>query len=269
MFCALALLLVGLLPAGAGARTGDFSTTVAMHITYNPDCTFVIHIDGTGNGITIPTDTTTIPPGTYQVQLRTPMPDNMFDPATCRTGANFSLTGPGVTYGIMIGANGFTTGATFQETFLPSSTYVAVDLSRPSDSQISFSTAATGTPQDLLGPIPVSTTPTGPGTTQADIVGSGLVSLQGTLEATVAPTGQATLASGGQPLSAVQAGKYKIVVQDKTAKSGFFVQKLGQKALTISGTTFVGKRTVNVSLTPGTWMFYSQAGKTTRFLVSA
>src|SRR5271155_806497 len=121
---------MGLLTAAAcalvlateGSAATIFSTTVNFVVTYNADCTFTVAIDG---GITMNSATATgatIPPGPYQITIRTPLPDNTWNTASC-TQANFSLTGPGVNYSAILGSALPPYSATFPETFTPASTY--------------------------------------------------------------------------------------------------------------------------------------------------
>ncbi len=238
-----------------------FSTTVVIHVTYAPDCTFTMTIDG---GITVdnsPAPGVTIPPGPYQIAIRTPLPDADFNPAFC-TGPLFSLTGPDVNFSPNIGGG---TGMTANVTFSPSTTYEAVDGNRPSLQKF-FTTAATGSSSSLLPPVPADT---GTGTsTQPDLVGSGVVPMRGSLHASVSPSGAVTLAAAGKKAAKLQAGRYSIVVDDRSAQRGFFVQKRGKSAVAVAGVRFTGKRTVVVNLTAGTWSFYAQASHATPFLVS-
>ena len=45
------------------------------------------------------------------------------------------------------------------------------------------------------------------------------------------------------------------------------MQQLRKPAKTLTGLSFVGKRTVTVDLKPGQWTFYSPSGKKTDFTV--
>ena len=259
----LALALAGDVVAG-GTAAGPipiFSTTVVIHVTYAPDCTFTMTIDG---GITVDSSAppgVTIPPGPYQLAIRTPLPDADFNPAFC-TGPLFSLTGPDVNYSPTVAGG---TGMTANVTFSPSTTYEAVDGNRPS-LQKYFTTAATGSSSSLLPPPPADT---GAGTsTQPDLVGSGIAPMRGSLHASVSSSGAVTLAAGGRKAARLEAGRYSIVVEDRSARRGFFVQKQGRSAVAVAGARFTGKRTVVVNLTAGTWRFYAQASHPTAFLVS-
>lgn len=262
------LALAGILAGGSGAASPPIYETVpVIHVTYAVNCTFAITVDG---GITINSSTApgvTIPPGTYQVSVRSPLPDNTFDPASCAMPL-FQLTGPGVNYSTNLGG-GSETGETTTVTLPPSSTYVAVDENYPATTQTVFSTAATGSTSSLiLAYVPPAGTPTTT-STQSDVVGSAIVPYRGTLDATVAAPGKATLSADGKPVASIQAGRYDIVARDETSSGGLFVQKLTRHAETITGVSFTGKRTVMVDLTAGKWTFYSTRSRATPFVVTA
>jgi hypothetical protein len=260
-----ALSAAAVLAGVGGADTSPiFATAVIFRVTYRADCTFQVAIDG---GISMDSATgtgATIPPGPYQLQLRTPLPDNMWNGGSC-TEAQFSLSGPGVSYAGVVGTDSGPYSATFNETFAPDSTYTRVDASRPS-APVVFTTATTGS-SSSLEPAPPASTASGSFASQ-DLVGSGIVPLRGTLQATVGAPSTATLTSGGKPLVSLKAGSYDIVVSDKSAKGGFFVQKLHSKPRTITGVTFRGKRTVRLNLTAGSWAYFSSSRRQTQFVVT-
>src|SRR5579863_10350719 len=118
--------------ASEGSGGTIFSTTVNFVVTYNTDCTFTVAIDG---GITMSSATATgatIPPGPYQLTIRTPLPDNTWNTASCSE-ADFALSGPGVSYSAFLGTGLPPYSATFPETFAPSSSYTMLDASQPNE----------------------------------------------------------------------------------------------------------------------------------------
>jgi hypothetical protein len=245
-----------------------FSTTVFFRITYQPNCTLTVAIDGgpsmDSTGATAPASAT-IPPGPYQVSIRTPLPDNTWDTSVCQYGT-FSMTGPGINYGIAFGSALGPYSATVNMTFQPASTYTILDANHPAQ-PITFTTAATGSSSSLLPPVPASTA--SGSSTQSELVGSDIVRFRGSLQATVAGSTGATLSAAGKPLTTVATGRYDFVVKDESAKAGFFVEKAGKKPEALSGVAFKGRRTVKVYLTAGKWMFFSKSGHTTPFVVTA
>jgi hypothetical protein len=249
--------------AGNAAVNPIFSTAVVIHVAYAPDCTFTMTIDG---GITVDNSAApgvTIPPGPYQVAIRTPLPDAPFDTTAC-IGPAFSLTGAGVNDVPNLAAVNYM-GTTQNVTLLPSSTYVAVDANHP-PLQKFVTTAATGSSSSLLPPIPADTSS---GTsTQPDVVGSGVAPLRGSLHASVTQAGVATLDASAKPVATLKAGRYSFLVIDGSPKHGFFVQKHDERAIPLAGARFIGKKTVTMNLTAGTWTFFSRNGRATSFLVT-
>jgi hypothetical protein len=259
---AAAALLAVAVVAGSAADNPVFSTAVVIHVSYAPDCTFTMTIDG---GITVDDSTApdvTVPPGPYQVAIRTPLPDAPFDTTAC-VGPSFSLTGPGVNDVPNLAAVNYM-GTTQNVTLQPSSTYVAADANHPLLQKL-VTTAATGSSSALLPPVPADTA--SGSSTQPDVVGSGLAPLRGSLRASVTPAGTATLDAGTRPATRLKAGRYSVLVVDRSPKRGFFVQKRDRKALPIAGVRFTGKKTVTMNLTAGTWTFFSQNGHAGSFVV--
>lgn len=256
------------LAASAAADSPMFSTTVFFRITYQPNCTLTVSIDGgpqmDSTGAIAPTSAT-IPPGPYQVSIRTPLPDNTWDTSVCKFGI-FSMSGPGINYGVQFGNDLGPYSATTNMTFQPASTYTIVDANHPTQ-PITFTTTATGSSSSLLPATPTSTA-TG-SSTQTDLIGSGIVPFRGSLQATVAGASGATLMNGHKALGALKSGRYDIVVKDESARAGFFVEKQGKKPQALTGVKFMGKRTAHVYLTAGKWTFFSASGHATAFVVTA
>jgi hypothetical protein len=265
----LAAALVGAaaLASSGLADSPIFSTTVFFRITYQPNCTLTASIDGgpsmDSTGASAPTSVT-IPPGPYQVSIRTPLPDNTWDTTACPYGI-FSMTGPGINYAMQFSNDLGPYSATVNMTFQPASTYTISDANHPGQ-PITFTTTATGSSSSLL-PAPPASTASG-SSTQGDVVGSAIVPFRGSLQATVAGPVAATLTTGGKPLTTVVTGRYDIVVKDNSAKAGFYVEKSGRKPQSLTGVRFEGKRTVEVDLTVGKWTFFSESGHDTAFVVT-
>jgi hypothetical protein len=189
-----------LVPAGlAGARDDAPGAFPTLYVVYTMNCTFSI-VDDFGRRVT------SIAPGTYQVEVSTPMMFTLVVPGGpgidhidandftgCKGWVQFSMTGPGVDL--------FTTLDTGCDAFLllppttfkANSTYVAQDLNQPSVTRTALTTLSSGAPAAPTSPY----TPTsGKGTVTKDIVGSAIVAappLRGTLSASLSPTGRPTL----------------------------------------------------------------------------
>ncbi len=265
---AAALVGAGVLAASGLGDSPVFSTTVFFRITYQPNCTLTVAIDGgpsmDSTGATAPTSAT-IPPGPYQVSIRTPLPDNTWDTSVCQYGT-ISMSGPGISYGMAFGSPLGPYSATVNMTFQPASSYTIVDANHPTQ-PITFTTTATGSSSSLLPPVPASTA--SGASTQSSLVGSDIVPFRGSVDATVAGSAGPTVTTGGKPITTVKTGRYTFVVKDESAQAGFFVEKSGKKPEALSGVRFKGKRTVRVYLTVGKWMFFSKSGHATAFVVTA
>jgi hypothetical protein len=261
-----ALAIAAVLVASSAADTPIFSSTVFFRITYRADCTLTVAIDGGPSMDSAAPAPVTIPPGPYQVSVRTPLPDSTWDTSVCSIG-HFSFTGPDVNLAAVIGNDLGPYSATYNVTLDPASTYTIADAAHPG-APITFSTAATGSSSSLLPAVPASTGGTGKGATQPALMGSAIVPFRGTLTATVPTAGSPTLEAKGKALATLEAGRYDIVVKDASPHGGFFVEKAHKKPMTIAGVAFTGKRTVHVSLTAGKWTFFSKSGKATTFTVT-
>ena len=155
-----------LIPA-ALARPAD-SVLPTLYVNYTMIRTFTITGD---NGARV----TSIPPGTYQVFVTTPMVfadvdlTGVFDMTACKSFTQFSLTGPGVNVQTTL-QDGDEDKDIYKATFAPSSTYLAVDMNQPTVARVSFSTTATGTAGSVASPTTSSSS--GKGDTQSSLIGS-------------------------------------------------------------------------------------------------
>jgi hypothetical protein len=259
---AAALAVAAVMVAG-GSTANNAAALPTIYVMYAMNCTFQI-VDDKGNPIT------SIPPGTYQVDVRTPLAfgtvplANMgvTDMTACKGFPQFQLTGPGVNLSTTMTA-GCEADKTFPETFQASGTYVAVDNNQPTVARAQFSTLASGTP----------TAPATPGTpwggktqTSTDLVGSGAV--KGTLTGTLGTNGALTLTLSGKAVSKLASGRYTFSVMDKSPKSGFLV--IGPKGTIptdVTGSKFVGKKTKTLRLTAGRWTYYSSGMRQVHYIV--
>jgi hypothetical protein len=256
-----ALLAVVAVPWAGGSRAA-LPGIPSIYVTYNPDCTFAMTVDG---GTTITSTSPpgpTLPPGVYQIQVSMPNPASGY-----RCGApRFTLAGPGVD-----SVTTFPYESILDDHVLPalqpSSTYAAEDETAPAATRVYFSTAATGSSTALLAPAP-STTTTSKGMTEPDIVGSAVVPYRGRLSAAVSAAGRATLTLRTRSVRSLNAGRYDITVADRSPVAGFFVARAGGKPVALTSDAFVGKKTRRVTLTAGRWTFFARAGRTSSFVVA-
>jgi hypothetical protein len=241
-------LAVSLVSSGSAGLRATVQPT--LYFMYTMNCTFTI-VNDAGNQVT------SIPPGTYQVDVRTPIPfgtlppyadDPASDMTACKGIAQFQLSGPGVNVFTTLAA-GCVTDYIVSETFQPNAIYSAEDLNQPSVAHASFTTLASGTP-----PAPVATTYGGVGksvaTSSADLVGSN--SLLGTLNAKVSPTSNPTLTINGKPVSKLAAGRYTFVLSNLDPRSSF--KLLGPAS---TSPTSLTRHLVTISLTAGRWTYFT------------
>jgi hypothetical protein len=261
-----------LAPLGtAGRQASGQPALPTLYVQYTMNCTFAI-VDDRGNPVTA------IPPGTYQLEVSTPIMFKLVRPGGvtvdniapndftgCKGWVQFQLTGPGV--------NVFTTLDTGcdaflilpQQTFKPSATYTATDLNQPSVAHASFSTLATGTP--IAPKSPYGTT-SGKGTVQQDIVGSAAV--KATLSGSVAPTGLPALKNNGKLVTTLKSGRYKFAISDQSKKASFTLEAVnGGTVKNLTTAPFTGRHSVTLTLAPGRWMYYTNRAKAYFFLVTS
>jgi hypothetical protein len=238
--------------AGAGS-TATPQTYPTLYVLYAMNCTFQI-VNDQGQAIT------SIAPGTYQVDVRTPLAfgtvplANMgtTDMTACKGFPQFQLTGPGVNLFTTMTA-GCEADKTFPETFQPSATYVATDQNQPTVARGTFTTLSSGTPQ---APATPGTAWGGKTQSSQDLVGSGAV--KGTMSGTLATDGALTLKLSGKLVSKLASGRYTFSILDKSSKSGFaIIGPKGTLPIDVTGGTFVGKKTRTLNLTPGRWTYFS------------
>ena len=256
----------------ASSRDAAPQATPTLYVNYTMNCTFSI-VSDSGQPVT------QIPPGTYQVMVTTPIMfklavpggpgiDNMApgDMTGCRGWVQFSLNGPSVNLQTTLDVGCDSNLLLPPTTFKPSSTYTAVDANNPSATRTSFSTLATGTP-----PVPTSTpydATSGKGDVQQSLLASG--SVLANLNGSVSSNGLASLLNRGKSIKTLPTGKYRFTIVDKDPKAGFSI--LGPKSTKVSsltGTGFVGRKSVTLNLAAGRWVFYSNVGKQTTFVVTS
>jgi hypothetical protein len=263
-----------LVPVSSASRRDSGAPALpTLYVVYTMNCTFSI-VDDAGKPVT------SIAPGTYQVEVSTPIMFKLVRPggvtvdniapndfSGCKGWVQFQLTGPGV--------NLFTTLDTGcdaflilpQQTFKASSTYTATDLNQPSVARASFSTLASGSP--TIPKSPYGTT-SGKGTVQQELVGSAARSaVRATLTGALSARAKPTLMNKGKAVSILKAGRYRFAITDQDAKASFILEAVnGGTVKNLTTAPFVGKHSVTLNLTAGRWMYYANRGKAYYFLVT-
>jgi len=230
----------------------------ALYVTFVANHTFAVAlVDGTPVGTTSAPGAP-IPAGSYQLYLNDASGAVM----------QFDLAGPGVSL-VDNMSDAEELSASYVEMFQPSSTYTYRDDYQPGVVW-TFSTTATVLPNSSSNGTGATTSPGGPTSpsntsggassvpTSSDVVGSGVKAdpFRGTLIATVGAKGTLAMTLKGKAAATLRSGRYTITVTDQSSKAGFTLQEIRRPAEALSGIAFVGKRTVNVDLTPGQWFFY-------------
>jgi hypothetical protein len=259
----LAAAAAGLLAGGAGARVGGLPT---LYANYSMNCTFTITNDA---GAPV----TAVAPGTYQVAINTPGDfgavnlTGVYDYTACKGFAQFQMTGPGVNVYTTLD-DGDSDFALFTVMLQASSSYVAQDNNQPTVARAVVTTLASGSPSQPAtttsnSATSTSTTPAKPATT------TGTPAVLGSLSGAVSAAGKASLGYKGKPLKTLKAGRYTITVTDSSTKSGLSLEQGNLTALSVTGTRFVGTRSVTLALAAGKWVFYAAPlGRKTAFVVS-
>ncbi len=245
------------------------SALPTLFVNYTMNCTFAV-VDDSGKRVT------SIAPGSYQVYVTTPQVfanvdlSGVFDMTACKSYTQFQVTGPGVNQSTTL-QDGDEDKDLLQVTFAPSATYTMVDLNQPSVTRTLITTTASGSPTASTGGGNTSsgTSSGSKGSTQQSLVGSAVVPFRGKLAATVDAAGKLALMTKGKPVATLKAGLYTFTVVDKSAKSGFAIQKLKAGATTLTGVGYKGTHVASVTLKAGQWTFFSPGGKKSYFIVAS
>jgi hypothetical protein len=252
-----------LVPA-AGARSQQ-TVLPTLYVDYAMNCTFTISDD---NGRRV----TSIAPGTYQIHVTSVVVfatvdlSDFNDFTACKGSTQFQLTGPGVSVFTTL-QDGDEDKDYFKETFLPGSTYTAVDLNHPAVARAVFTTTSAGNAPNAPASPSAPSSSAGKPSTSTDLVGSAIktYAFRGTLTATVDAAGKLRLLFNGRPVGSLKEGRYTTKVTDESRKAGVFFQLLNKSGavvstLTASNAPFVGKRSSSLTLRKGQWRFTPTAG---------
>jgi len=240
--------LLVFVPAGSARPTASLS----LFVSFFANGTITVTLpDGTAIGTTSGTSTL-IPAGFYTIVFS--------GPGGCTALPYFHLTGPGTNIATNM-AEGAAQRTTNTANLLPSSTYSWISDAFPNVVH-TFTTSAVveGSPPSG-GESPTGTAAKGKGVTYPDLVGSEIAPFRGTVTAAVSAAGRLSLAYKGKSLTTLKAGKYTIAVTDRSANAGLVLQKLERSPVPITGSAFMGARSVHVQLTAGRWLFAGGRGQ--------
>jgi hypothetical protein len=249
----LRLLIAGALLAGAiVVPTASAKRAAAPTIVVNFTVSGVVTVTLNGTPLGTTSGQPTVMPGGYYSVL-------LNGPGDCINLPLFELSGPGVNIqDDMLGGEVDT--HSLPTYFAPNSTF-SWHIDRSQSTVYTFRTSA-----DVVGSAASLSTSSShssknsTGATSDDIVGSGLAATRGTLAGTVTPSGRVTIAYKGKSVSRLQAGRYTVTVIDKSPSNGFVV-KGAHKSAMVTGSPFVGKRSVTLDLTRGRWSFGTSTAK--------
>jgi len=255
-----------LVPIGS-SKTATHAGVPTIYVQYAMNCTFSF-VDDSGNKIT------SIAPGTYEVEVSTPIMFKLVDTLNqapndftgCRGWVQFQMTGPGVNLSTTLDTGCDSNYLLPETTFKAGQTYNAVDLNQPGVAHATLTVLNAG---QLPSPTSPYGTGTGKGSTSQDIVGSlqPKTKVKATLTGSLSSTGALVLKTGGKTISTLTPGRYRFVITDKDPKAGFMLAG-GKVTKTLSASGFVGRHTTLVTLTAGHWTYSASPGKGYSFTVS-
>jgi hypothetical protein len=254
--------------AAIGSATGPTSSAriPTLYVMYAMNCTFSFENDA-GQVVT------SIPPGDYEVDVRTPLAfgtvpvAGITDLTACHGAPMFQLTGPGVNLFTTMSA-GCSVDLLFPETFQPNATYVGQDNNQPSATRTTLTIEGSGAPA-TPPPITISGATS---SQEGDIVGSALggrPASPATLSASIGANGGSVLTLNGKPVTTLRSGRYTFAITDKDSKSGFTLLGPDWKAPSaLTKPNFVGRVAKTLRLTSGRWTYYTGLRSLHYFLVT-
>jgi hypothetical protein len=236
-------------PALAAASGATAATALTLDVTFSANNTIAVTLpDGTSVG-TASGAPNAIPAGYYTVVITGPMglPSGL---------PYFHLSGPAVDLLSNLNEGGLETD-TEHVTLQPSSLYTWTDDALPGIAY-RFTTTA-----DVQGAAPGSaiSPKSGKPAASQDIVGSDVVPTRGTLTIVVTAAGRLSVSFKGKRVGSLEAGSYRISVTDRSTSSGLVLVEKGHAAKQVTGTRYVGTRSLLFTFAKVGWLLSSrQAG---------
>ncbi len=256
-----------LVPAAMARSTGSADNVPTLYVEYTNQCTFSFQNDA---GQTV----TSIPAGTYEVEVQTPIMFKLITSPNMATGdmtgcggwVQFQMTGPGVSLASTLDTGCVSSEILPETVFKAGSSYSAVDLNNPSATRTTL-TVTTGTP--VAGASPYGTG-TGKGESQQQLIGSESkqTTLLGTIYGSLTSNGSLKVLLKGKAVSSLKAGRYRFTITDKSPKAGFTVVLSNGKTKTITSSAFVGRHSEFLTLTAGSYAYSTGIGTSHSFKVA-
>ena len=194
---------------------------------------------------------TAIPAGDYQILVRTPGSfggvdlSGIFDMTRVQGSVDFRLTGPGVSIATTLD-DGDADSDFLYTTFMPSSTYTAVDGHQPTVARATFATtSATLAGCEWSDDDACDDRPRRPDT----VVSPALVLSQ--LAGSVSAAGKLGLKLHGRAVSTLPHGRYVVTVTDGSSTAGFIVQPGREGRDDVDDARLHGPKRISVTLTKG------------------
>ncbi len=253
-------LLVGVAAVVFCSQGAQAGSPPPLYLTFESNGSLTVTL---ANGAAV--GNSAIPPGPYWITFT-----NDFA-AERDTDHKWHISGPGIDIWTDLNCSDSTIEQ-YLETLHPSSTYTVQDDYHPASLRMVFRTAATGSSTSGSSSASPTTGSSGATVKNSDTVGSRtLLPYRGALVGAVTSAGKLTLLRKGKPVSStsLKAGRYTITVVDRSAKAGFMLKKVkpSKEPFPVTGTAFVGKRSVRIQLGVGRWSFLSGANRPVGFFV--
>ena len=242
-------------PALLAASGAAGATALTLDVTFSANNTIAVTLpDGTPVG-TAGGAASAIPAGYYTVLITGPMglPSGL---------PYFHLSGPAVDLLSNLNEGGIESDIQ-HVTLQPSSVYTWTDDALPGVAY-RFTTTA-----DIQGAAPgaaVSPKSGKPAASQ-DLVGSDVVPTRGTLTVVVTAAGRLSASFKGKSVGSLKAGSYRISITDRSTSSGLVLVEKGHGARQMTAARYVGKRSVLVTLTTGSWRLSSRQAASSGYAI--
>jgi hypothetical protein len=243
---------------GAQARTTD---NPAINVQFSVSGQIAVSlVDGTPVG-TASGAPTVIPAGYYTLQ--------MFGPGGCANVPYFDLKGPGTSIVDNMDEGELAT-SNYSLHLLPNSTYTWRNDDVVPTVVYTFTTSSTvvGAPPAPVGKSGLSSSNHGTAASVNPFRTTAETAVRGKLTGLVTAAGKLTIAYKGKSVRSLKAGKYTLVVTDKSSTSGFMLSRTSSKSVSVTGGSYVGTKTRSVTLTAGKWTFAPGLGGKQGFAVT-
>jgi len=235
------------LPGAARARA---ASPLTLQVTFFTSGAITVTLpDGAPVGVTSGSPTV-IPAGFYLIQET--------GPGGCAAYPYFDLRGPGVAIHDNLN-EGESDNMELNAYLQPNAAYAWTDEAFPGvvhtfvTSSVVAGTPPPSNPSGLVASEHTTVSSTA-------LVGSAVLPYRGVLAARVSARGKLALVYEGAAVTRLRPGRYRLVVEDRSATAALIVEKRLHVPATVTGRAFVGRRTAMLELSGGTWFFLARPG---------